>query len=215
MKKYEQSPEVKIWLRNWRRAVWVTRWLRFLPYVRMIGLNGSLATGSWHLDSDIDFYIVLREDRLLYGRILVTFLVQLLGLRRHAKLEAGRICLNRYAVTSYLEIKPPNNYHARVFSKLIPLYSAQNVYFDFVLANQWMKDFGYPVRELKPLLEDSFLQSRIKHFEEWILDLLAGNRLEELFFNWQTRRSANDRRITSKSRVVISKQELCFQLEGE
>lgn len=215
MKKYEQSLEEKIWLRNWRRAVWVTRWLRYLPFVRMVGLNGSMSTGDWHLDSDIDFYIVLREGRLLYGRVLVTILVQCLGLRRHANLEAGRICLNRYAVTNYLTINPPNYYHARVFSKLIPLYSASGVYRDYLDANCWMNDFGFPIREYQPLLSDNLFQLGFQRLGELLLNLLAGDKFEELFFEWQTKRSAKDRRITARSRVVISKQELCFHLEIE
>ncbi|MBI3261429.1 nucleotidyltransferase domain-containing protein [Candidatus Berkelbacteria bacterium] len=68
-----------------------------LPFVEQVSLTGSLAEGRQHQGSDIDFFVQVHPGRIYFTRLLVTLVVQLLGVRRHDQAIAGRICLNWFA----------------------------------------------------------------------------------------------------------------------
>jgi len=61
----------------------VVKWLRFVPFVRMIAVTGTLGMKNCEKDSDIDFFVVLKKGRIFTGRLLVTSLVHILGKRRY------------------------------------------------------------------------------------------------------------------------------------
>ncbi len=200
-------------MRRWRRTAWTATVLRFVPYVRLVGLNGSMVTGDMHAGSDIDFFLVLQEGRIFSGRVFVTVVVQLLGLRRQGSKVAGRICLNRYATTSWLTIGPPNLYHARVFHNLVPLFSAETTYARYLETNAWMAHFDYPVVVHKPLHTDSWLSWLVRSSLEGLADMLFLWWSEPLLRNRQLWRLRTDPRVSQPgSRVVVSDQELCFHI---
>ena len=199
----------RLWKKRWLHAYLVTHILRFIPYVRMVGLNGSMVTGTMHTESDIDLYIVLERGRIFTGRLLVTLTVQSLGLRRHGKHVAGRVCLNRYATPDLLSIGPPNEYHARVFSNLIPLYAHPGIYEMYRDSNKWMQKFGYSLPFHKPVMAGGLGLQRVG---EVLMSMLAPT-TERWLRTWQQHRVATDPRVVEEgSRVVISDEELCFHL---
>jgi hypothetical protein len=178
----------------------------------MIGLNGSMVTGTVTPESDIDFYVVLQKGRIFSGRFLVTVVTNLLGCRRYGDKVAGRICLNRFAVDDYLCIWDWNLYHARVFHNLIPLYASQKVYRKYVQENQWMSAFGYPVIVHRPPFTDRLWLRMWQWFWEFLLTPLFWIS-EPLLRRRQWARLRSDERVNQPgSRVVISDRELRFHL---
>lgn len=205
----------KLWNKRWRRALWAAWWLRMLPYVRMVGLNGSMVTGTWHQGSDIDFFIVVRHGHIFTSKIITTMAVQLLGIRRHGSHVAGRICLNRYATEEFLEITPHNTYHARVFHNLIPLYSASVVYKNYMQANAWMEGLGYPVSPHQVVLGAFSLARLVQGIFEFLLTPVAGV-MEGYAMAWQQKRFEQDTRVKEPGSVVIlTPYELRFHLAKE
>lgn len=179
--------------------------------MRLVGLNGSLVTGTMNEGSDIDFYIATAPGRLYLTRALVTLVVQLTGWRRHGANVAGQICLNRFATTEAMDIGPHNGYHARVFSGLEPLWAAPHVYSEYRAANQWMIAYGYPVQASKLPLRQSAGARGCQHLGEGLLGGWLGDRLE----NWQrryqqTRINRDPRTREVGSRIFIRDNELCF-----
>jgi hypothetical protein len=208
----DDSWDRQIWWRYWRRAMWTAWVIRWLPYVRLVGLNGSMVTGSLNKESDIDFYVVTANGRIYTTRAFVTAVVHCLGVRRHGRHIAGRICLNRYAVRSYLRIDEANLYHARVFHNLIPLYAEEGVYEEYRKANHWMREKGYPVADHRPVLTLPWPFLGLKRLMEAGLYLPTAL-LEPALRRLQLRRTARDIRAAHPgSRVVISDRELRFHL---
>ncbi len=194
-----------------RRARIVAAVLQLAPFVRMAGLNGSLARGEAKETSDIDFLIIAKKGRIWTCRAFVTLIVHLTGLRRYGTKIAGRICLNRYQTEDYLEILPHNEYHAKVFSQLMPLLDNQKTYFQYVEVNRWMKKFGWPVKIFPAPKPNSI----INFYRERVEELLSGNFgkwLEKTLKKYQTSRIKRDIRTSSApiGRVRISDKELCF-----
>jgi predicted nucleotidyltransferase len=202
--------DTKTWIRYFRRAVWVASLLRCVPFVRMVGLNGSMVTGTFHKGSDIDLYIVTKDDHIFVARMLVTFFLKLLGVRRNGKHIAGHICDNRFAIESYVDITPHDDYHARVFHNLIPLFDAGNVYASFRNRNIWMKDKGELLIDHKPV----FRHSLVTRFIQGLAELaISSAKLETYIATTQMARVAADTRAHEPgSKVIVSSKELRFHL---
>lgn len=163
-----------------RRAQRVALLLAGLPFIRLVGLNGSVARHEAKPESDIDFLILTTPGRMFTIRLLATGLVHMFGLRRHGSKIAGRICLNRYQTTNHLMIEPANEYHARVFSQLIPLVDIDGTYEQYQAANAWMAEqFQLPAASPKRRPSRSLrLSQYTRRFGEWLLGGWFGNRLE-------------------------------------
>ncbi len=207
--------DTKLWHTRWRRSLWAAWWLRMVPYVRLVGLNGSLATGTFHERSDIDFFIVVKQGHIFTAKILTTLLVHILGIRRHGSHVAGRVCLNRFANEQFLDVTPHDAYHARVFHNLIPLYSSPVTYQTYIQANTWMQELGYPVTSHQIPLGNVSLARLIQVTLEFLL-IPCAPFLERYFMTWQQNRAARDARADEPGSVVIlTPQELRFHLAKE
>ncbi len=196
-----------------RRAERAARLLSRLPFVRLIGLNGSLVLGTAHRGSDIDFLIISEPGRIFTVRVMTASLLKLFRLLRTDQDFAGRICPNRYQTTGFLEIKPNDDYHARYFSALVPLYDERDRYYNqYAKANFWMESnfskLVAPSLNLPKLTKRGFFKMVLELF----LAGPIGNRLEALFERKQRSRVAADSRTKSAptNRIRLSKDELCF-----
>jgi len=103
------------------RVAW---WLRFVPFVRMVAVTGTLAMKNPEKNSDIDFLVVLEKGRIWTGRLLVTLAVHLLGKRRHGDKIKNRICLNYFITTGSLEIKRQDLFAANEYSFIYPIFDS-------------------------------------------------------------------------------------------
>ncbi|MCX6767086.1 MAG: hypothetical protein NT170_04935 [Candidatus Moranbacteria bacterium] len=168
------------------RAAW---WLRFVPFLRMIAVTGTLAMKNCEKDSDIDFFVVLEKGRIFTGRLLVTVMVQLLGKRRYGKKIKNRICLNYFITTDSLEIERQDLFAANEYSFIYPLFG-HDVFQKFCETNAgWMKKIkpNWQVPNLKParyFIEHGKASSAIQKILENLINFLWGDRIEA----WQRRR---------------------------
>lgn len=200
----------KLWQRFFKRGVWFARIAGWLPGVRMVALNGSMVTGKFHSQSDIDLYIVSAKKRIYTARVLTLGLATILGIKRTKTKIAGRICLNRYAAEDFLEITPPNHYHAKVFYNQFPLFGTKDLVDKYISANQWMKRYNFYPYKYSPLHNPSLISFGVR----WLCELILGQWFEQLAKNWQIKRVAKDPRAKAPGNVVIlSEQELRFHLD--
>jgi len=171
----------------------VTWWLRFVPFVRMVAVTGTLAMKNCEKNSDIDFLVVLEKGRIFTGRLLVTAIVHLLGKRRYGKKIKNRICLNYFIATGNLEIKRQELFSANEYSFIYPLFG-YSVFQIFCETNiTWIKKFkpNWEIPELKPAryyIEHSKLSLIIQKSFENLINLLRGDRIESWLKNIQIKR---------------------------
>lgn len=199
------------------RAVRVAQFLSLVPYLRLIGLNGSLARGKIRETSDIDFLIVSTPGRLFTVRFLVTLIVHLFGLRRYGPYIAGRICLNRYQTTDHLEVTPHNMYHGEVFSPMIPLVNLRETYEQYVRANQWMEQTGYPIRyrHLRGYQNLTGFMAPFRRLAEFLLKGTIGDRIENYLTRYQTKKIlAHPLTYQYPDRIKVSDHLLLFHPPG-
>jgi len=196
-----------------RRAKIVASLLSLVPFVRGVFLNGSLAQGKANQDSDIDFLIVVRKNRLYSGRFFATGLVHLTGLRRYGKEIAGRICLNRYQTEDYLVISPQDKKNAHHHSFTINLWARGNLYQNFIDANFWMEKFGYKMRKNDQKMQIYFYPLFLLQFIfELIFELIFNDFGEKILKKYQVKKILNNplTKKADKGEIFISDTELRF-----
>lgn len=110
--------------------------LIMFPYVRGVGISGSLSKNYADDNSDIDLFIITKKDRIWIARTLMhcfkklTFLVN----RQHF------YCMNYYVDEEQLEIVEKNIYTAIEVATLIPL-QGRDAFEQFYYANSWAKAY--------------------------------------------------------------------------
>jgi len=197
-----------------RRAQIIGSLLRLAPFVRMVGLNGSLPMGKATKESDIDFFIVTKQGRIWSGRIFTTLFVQLTGLRRYGKKIAGRICLNRYQAEDYLIIHPQDKKNAYHHSFMMPLWQTDNLFEKLIKENKWLSRYGFRFRGKAPKndLIWNFVDRIFQFLGELLYDFFLGDWGEKILGNSQKRRIKKDPRTKNSppGSIFVSDKELRF-----
>ena len=73
------------------------KFIKWLPGLKMIWIGNSLAMKSATKDSDIDLYIVTDKNAMRFVRIMVTFIFQVLWVRKDETHHAWRFCLSFFS----------------------------------------------------------------------------------------------------------------------
>lgn len=192
-------------LKKLRRVVWA---LRFVPFVRMIGVTGGLAMKNAREESDWDLFIVIKSGRIWTGRTLVTALVHILGKRRHGDKISDRVCLNYFITDQSLEISTKDLFSASEYFFLLPLFDTGGVFHQFQMKNSWIKDFkpNYHLAETDNLkiLKDSVFSRLARNFRE---KLISWDFLENWLRKWQKKRIFNNPKTCQKGSFIQAEDE--------
>ncbi|MBI5934885.1 MAG: hypothetical protein HY867_14365 [Chloroflexi bacterium] len=116
------------------RAMQIGRILGRLPFVRMVGLTGSLATLNLSKNPDLDFMLVASRERVWTARALSL----LVG--RWARLLGNTLCPNLIISETALEWPLRDLYSARELCQMIPV-AGMDVYHRLRVANSWTSEF--------------------------------------------------------------------------
>lgn len=172
-------------IKKLQKIVW---WLRFVPFVRMVGITGALAMKNAHVKSDLDIFVVLKYGKIWTGRTLVTLAVHLLGRRRHGKKISDRACLNFFVTDRSLEVITKDLFSANEYMFLFPLYGFE-VYTKFQIKNKWIRrmksTYGLSVIAPPKLIADSYLSKKIRKIGE---DFLGFGLIENILRNFEKKR---------------------------
>ena len=191
-----------------RRAVW---FLRFVPFVRMIGITGRLAMRNAQRKSDWDLLVVLKHGKIWTGRTLVTLAVHLMGKRRYGDKIKDRICLNHFITDKSLKIKVRDLFSANEYFFCFPLFGSQE-YKRFQIKNRWIKNFkpNYRIAEASnlKLLRDTKLSRFVRKILEMVFDW---DFLESWLRKLETKKIENNPKTRQRGSLVdISDEALIF-----
>lgn len=213
---------------KWKITERVVRWLRYVPFVKMLAGSGSLALYNTKRGSDLDLFVVAEKSRIWTTRLLLLAAAQLTGRRRKYWNESApnKVCLNHYLADDALPIPNPvrNLYAAMLYTHLTPLLGA-HVFQNFQRENApWMRGYlMYP--EAPPLLARhgrriSPALLGLKRLAEAVLREPVGDGLERLAEKWQ--RAVIDRHARLRpvyggqsGRVALSSTELAFHPDSK
>ncbi len=173
--------------RKWKRARLAARMMRFVPWVRFIGVVNTLAIDNARPESDIDFFVVVRRGRMWLTRLLVTLLVQALGIRRHGTNIADRVCLSFYVSDQAMNLEAWSLEHDDPYltfwvTQVVPLFERPGTWRRFREANAWIQTHlphGLAVAPT-PYFGDLWFAKALRMLPEMLLTGAFGDVVERL-----------------------------------
>ncbi len=171
--------------------------LRYLPFVRMAGLTGSLAMQNTDGRGDIDLLVIAVPGRVWLARAAV------IGLVRLARVTGDVLCPNYILAESSLALDDASIYGAHELAQLVPFFGRE-VYSRLWSSNPQVAVLlpnarSWPMKEERAIPLASALQRGIEH----LLGGALGDRLE----SWERRRKTDRLRgqeRTCSTEIVLS-----------
>ena len=163
-----------------QKAVKAARILSKFPFVEGLALSGSLSKNFADKDTDIDFFIIAKTNRLWIARTLMHIFYKL-------AVVAGKrrwFCMNYYVDEAGMEIEEKNIFTAMEIITLIPMQGSTTVS-DFAVKNKWTKNYfpahkgrSSATHEIKKGIFRSFIEMLLKGgigdaADNWLMKITA------------------------------------------
>ncbi len=158
------------------------------PFVKDIAFCNTLSQGVPKHDSDIDLFIILDSKRFFFGRLVLSALIHLSGVRRHHAKIKDRFCLSFYASDKNLDFSEllieDDVYFYYWFYYLNFLYGNHEVQSSLVDSNIWFKESDFVFKNL-----NLFKQNLLAKFVELVFGSFLFGWLEKFCKKLQLKRA--------------------------
>jgi len=155
------------------KAVHISNFLYQFPFVRAVGISGSLSKNYADESSDFDYFIVTQSGRLWISRTIMHAFKKLTFLtgRQHY------YCMNYFVDEEGMQIEEKNIFTATELSTLIPVCGngAMDSFFE---ANEWVNRY-FPNHPVNVPQKTKFFGNALKTFIEWFLSHRIFNLMEK------------------------------------
>jgi len=162
----------------------ISRFLFQFPYVRGIGISGSLSKHFADEHADIDYFIITRANRLWIAR---TFM----HLFKKWSFLTGKqhwYCMNYYIDEDALEIEEKNIFTATELITLLPAAGGNETLTRFFKANSWAAAYFPHYHERKKDPANTIRPSLLKKTLEKLFDNPLGDKLDNYLRRLTSRR---------------------------
>ena len=178
------------------KAKQIARLLYKFPYVRAIGLSGSVSKNFADENSDIDYFLITKANRLWIARTLLVIFRKNPFLKNREKYY----CMNYFVDEEDLVIKEKNIYTATELFTLLPLAGNASLK-RFFEKNSWSYSY-FPNRALPIVNEEiNFKDPWFKKLAEVFLNNRIGNWLDNYLFKLTTarwRKKEEEKKLNAK-----------------
>jgi hypothetical protein len=164
------------------KAITIGRFLYRFPFVRAIGISGSLSKNFADEKADIDFFIITAPNRLWIARTIMHLFKKLTFITGHQHY----FCMNYYIDEEAMLIGTQNIFTAIEIGTLLPVAGKETLG-NFFRVNNWSREF-FSIREDKPLQNSKHNQHWLKNCAEWIFANSIGDHLDNWLLKITTRR---------------------------
>ncbi len=122
------------------------RLIRSVPFLKAVFVCNTVASEQAGEDSDIDFFIIAASNRIWITRLLVTFILQIFGLRRTKTSIKNKICLSFYITEDNLDLSGlravDDDIHFIFWlNQMVPIFDPYQYHARFLQANSWVKKY--------------------------------------------------------------------------
>ena len=208
----------KITAQKWKKVKKICRILTIAPFIRGIGISGSLTLSNAKKESDFDLIIITETKRIWTTRFLLSIFLNFLNQKRTDAKTENKICLNCFLTIKSLEIKeeikPHNLYSAQEYARIIPIFeNRKNLWQKFKTTNIWIKNYilNYPwPQPLKLPVSNNKIADFIRFTGEKMLDNFIGNSIETLLKNQQMKRIKKNLTNNPDDQIFFSDEYLFF-----
>ena len=178
------------------KAKKIAKLLYKFPYVRAIGVSGSVSKNFADENADIDYFIITKANRLWIARTLLHLFKKIPFLKNRKR----HYCMNYFVDEEDMVIQEKNVYTATELFTIIPIAGNGSMEI-FFKKNSWSYPY-FPNRDLPPVKEDiknSF--PWFKKLAEWFLNNKLGDWLDNYLMRLTTRRwkkKEDEQRLNTK-----------------
>jgi hypothetical protein len=175
--------------RKFKRALFISRMLKFIPWIKMIAIGNLIGAHNLKDDGDIDFFIITQEKKLWLSRFFAVALIKILGLRPSEHNQKDKICLSFFVsedapnLNNLMLKDEAGNYQDLYFvywfAGLAPIYNQNQTYEKFMEKNNWIKNI-FPNWQPAELVNRRFIKNGVNKFLGNFADLILGG--QEKFF---------------------------------
>ena len=164
------------------KAEKISKLLYRFPYVRAVGVSGSVSKNFANENADIDYFIITKANRLWIARTLL----HLFKKNPFLKHRNEYYCMNYFVDEADLLIEEKNIYTATELYTIVPMAGngSMKKFFD---ANSWSHNF-FPNVGLPLVKEEKKRSSWYKRFAEFLFNNKLGDWLDNYFFRLTTKR---------------------------
>lgn len=166
------------------------------PYVRAVGVSGSVSKNFADENADIDYFIITKAKRLWIARTLLHLFKKIPFLKNRSE----HYCMNYFIDEEGLLIEEKNVYTATELFTIIPMADNGSMK-NFFKANTWSFSY-FPNRNLPTVKEDIKKTSPwFKKLAESILNNKFGDSLDNYLMKLTTRRwkkKEDEQRLNTK-----------------
>lgn len=175
----------KIEKQFYKRTEKYLKYIKWIPWLKMIWIWNSISMNCANKISDIDLYIVTSKKSLWFVRILVTFIFQVLNVRKTEKKHANRFCLSFFSTLEAMDFSSfslKNDiylYFWIIYFK--PIINFDNTYNLFLEKNKSWADFS----EYKDILEKNkkYIKFSWKGNKQNFITFFFNNLFKKIFLN--------------------------------
>lgn len=174
-----------------RRAKRAVRLVRFVPFLEAVFICNSVGSETARPESDIDWFVVTKPERIWFVRAMLNSILRIAGLRTYGNHEAGRMCLSFFVDSDHLDLAPlrvvsDDVHFAYWLHQMVPVYDPAGKWADFMQANVWAREYlprlsGREERSVCNLVYRQY----VKCFFEKILTGKLGTQLERFAEHFQ------------------------------
>ncbi|HMK25323.1 MAG TPA: hypothetical protein VK483_04770 [Chitinophagaceae bacterium] len=158
------------------KAFRIGRFLYQFPFVRAVGISGSLSKNYADEKADIDFFIITKANRLWIARTLMHLYKKITFLTGREHFH----CMNYYIDEKALLLEEKNIFTAIEIKTLLPACGEQTIKLFFGI-NTWANEY-LPACNYRRQEKTDPRVSWLKKFLEWMLNGKPGDRLENYLF---------------------------------
>jgi hypothetical protein len=163
----------------WATARRYGRIIAALPFVRMVGISGSLAMDNvLHSEDDIDLLIVTQRGRVWFARGLIILLVHL------ARQSGVELCPNYILAEHQLQLDEASLFTAHELAQMIPL-SGQETYHNLLDSNSWIRDY---LPNTSPRQITSGETNGLAQTSRRLAETIFGGRIGDALERWERER---------------------------
>ena len=166
-----------------KKAYAIAAFLYKFPYVRGIGISGSLSKNFADEDADIDFFVITKRNRLWIARTWMHMFKKLTFLVG----KQDWFCMNYYVDEDALLIEERNMFTAMELITLLPA-CGNGVMGKFYNVNEWAKSYYPSYEELDHTSKRVSHDPWYKRTIEWLFNNKFGNKLDDYFYGLTSRR---------------------------
>ena len=176
------------------------------PFVEGVGISGSISKNYYDENSDIDFFVIAKQNRLWFCRFFLVLYKKIFLFNLYK-----RFCINYYITEDFLEIEEKNRFTATEIITLIPV-TGKSIFSKFYQSNQWV--LNYFVKFTADVAKVIAIKKSIASIAvECLLDNKIGSYLDQVIKRvfikkWQSKfnyLNDDDLQIALKSTANVSK----------